>query len=174
MRLALVEGDWRAALHLGIKNRFDDERALDPADLAQGCGHVVLAWIGRELAQMRLGGTCPALMVTAQRNRSCQLQTIRASLASPPTSERSWPPAGIRAPAEPRCPRNSWRLTVTLAQTDRLFPRAQTTPWLCQAQESSLAMHRQIPGPHQNRCSYTGTHQALLRQEGYRIHIYRR
>ena len=52
VRLALVEADLGAPLHAGVEDPFDDEqRALDPADLAQGCGQVVLARIGGEFAQ---------------------------------------------------------------------------------------------------------------------------
>ena len=52
VRLALVEADLGAALHARVEDPFDDEqRALDPADLAQGRGQVVLARIGGELAQ---------------------------------------------------------------------------------------------------------------------------
>ena len=49
---ALVEADLGTALHAGIENPFDNEQgALDPTDLAQGCGQVVLARIGGEFAQ---------------------------------------------------------------------------------------------------------------------------
>ena len=52
VRLALVEADLDAALHVGVQDPFDHEqRPLDAADLAQGDGKVVLAGIGRQLAQ---------------------------------------------------------------------------------------------------------------------------
>lgn len=52
MRLALVEADLRAALHADIEDPVDDEQSpLDPADLAQRGGQIVLAWTGGELAQ---------------------------------------------------------------------------------------------------------------------------
>jgi len=39
VRLALVEADFGAALHASAEDPFDDEqRALDPPDLAWGCG----------------------------------------------------------------------------------------------------------------------------------------
>lgn len=52
VRFAFVEADLRSALHAGIEYPFDDEqRPLDPTNLAQcGC-QIVLARIGGELAQ---------------------------------------------------------------------------------------------------------------------------
>lgn len=50
--LALVEANLGTALHAGIENPFDDEqRPLDPADLAQCGRQIILAQIGGELAQ---------------------------------------------------------------------------------------------------------------------------
>lgn len=52
MRLALVKADLLTTLHAGVEYPFDDEQgALDPANLAQCGGLVVLARIGGELAQ---------------------------------------------------------------------------------------------------------------------------
>src|SRR3954452_15667792 len=52
MRLALVEPDLREALQVTIGQPVEDEeRALDPPDLAKGKGEAVLSRVGGELAQ---------------------------------------------------------------------------------------------------------------------------
>lgn len=60
VRFALVEADLDAALHVGVQDPFDHEqRPFDAADLAQGDGKVVLAGIGRQLAQDLTGRDGP-------------------------------------------------------------------------------------------------------------------
>ncbi|KRS11137.1 hypothetical protein XM53_18000 [Roseovarius atlanticus] len=56
MRFALVQTDLGAALHVSVKEPFDDEEgALDAADFAKRHGQLVLARIGGELREQLTG-----------------------------------------------------------------------------------------------------------------------
>ena len=56
MRLTLVQADLGAALHVGVKEPFDDEEsALDAADFTKRHGQLVLARIGGELLEQLTG-----------------------------------------------------------------------------------------------------------------------
>ncbi len=55
--LTLVQADLRPAPNVGIHDPVDHEKgSLDAADLTQGDGELVLAWIGRQLPQDLAGG----------------------------------------------------------------------------------------------------------------------
>ena len=57
MSLALIQAGVGPALHIGVEQpvddaeRSDEERSFDPSDFAESDGQLVLARIGRELAQ---------------------------------------------------------------------------------------------------------------------------
>ena len=56
VRLAFVQPDLGAALHVGVEEPFDDEEgALDAADLAKRNGQLVLARTGGELLEQLTG-----------------------------------------------------------------------------------------------------------------------
>lgn len=61
VRLALVQPNLGATLHIGVKQPVDDEqRPLNAADLAERHGQLMLTGIGRELFEQLTGrhGTC--------------------------------------------------------------------------------------------------------------------
>jgi hypothetical protein len=56
MRLALIQADLGAALHVGIERPFEDEqRPFNPSDFLEGFGEGVLAGICCELTQQLTG-----------------------------------------------------------------------------------------------------------------------
>lgn len=87
MGLALVQADLGAALHIDVKQPFDnEERSFDPSDFTQGNRQFVLSGVGYELANNRLGGMTPVAMVAALRSISGQFAAMRGSLILPPIS----------------------------------------------------------------------------------------
>lgn len=90
MRLTIVQPDLCAALHICIKQPFNDEQCpFDPANLSQGFGKVMLSRVKGKRLQQLAGWHDAAAMVATARRMSGQFSAINRSLILPPTVPRS-------------------------------------------------------------------------------------